>query len=1210
MALLKPASFIDNRKNIIHQSLKTESNKELKLIHDSYDKYLQRLFQRDIFKADETKFFKFTVSNQHDRRTTIKILYKQLQKMIDILERLLLTSNRKIEDPLVKKLKKKIPAFQNKWGSWSNIDGIKHIVANNNYYFKSENKILLEFLLYIKTKILLRLRETDELINPYNDIIAKYNNAINELNHHQKYIKDTIKREGLLYRNEYPKHVNIFLNSISNKIKKDMGEKYMIKTNELVTILHNRAETYKSINERAYYNIYRHLLKKLFNIMSKYYYNDLKYKYKWSYKTLNNSYRKSKIKGFFKTLTRGLAVSGQMIPGIGKYKSKVHLGHEYKISPFLGFKLKNIFTSISVKELENNKKKLYEQIEKYNRIIKEFEDKYARKHTNDTSKDYAYYEVKRRLEKEIRKLKIVKFFLLKKTVRMQRKNLKFTQKKLTDTIETLKTKLIDKTPAITTKQTLQDRIRNILGSQGALDTVENIEKARESIKKLFDEIGVTKFKKLQKRKTLKRLTILKNMVHAGKVMEDIDRFIKDNYKDKNDTNSKNLIDKDIAREKQLIAEIPRLIDSLLRRKDTTNVTKLTTIQLQNMLMYLTTRSKTMKGGALGAAQGVDPLQIVKNLSSAEQEELRIKIEKELAARKLLESEKELTHTLVNSTANLPPPRQTPPQPPPRQTPPPQSPPPQSPPPHLPLQRQSPPSQSSQPVVNITQRPQNQLLNPNLNQSVNPNAPTILPPQPSPPQPPQPQQSPQSPQSPPSLKNSSLPTPPPSPSSKVLNIPPPPPRKASLTKPSLPTPPATSENPSKPLVNLNLNIKNPSLSLNTLNSSITSSPSNIINAANTSKASPTVLTESNITKVSKTSPSLNASSILPTASNITNTPNASITSSANLRNASNASITSSANLRNASNASNVINASRIPSKVISAPPAQNLAIASPVGNNAIVNPNNSILPLNKNAKILSINNTNANVNNIVLPTQLSGESIANARLIEKSSTPTPTITNLTSSTFNANLESSASANANLEINTSKNVPVAEENPETLLGENSTSKTVPGVMLQEGETLVEETSTNNNDEVENDKEASVTPPLVTPPLDTTSSELNQLELTPELNIPNTTPDTTLDTTPAPPTTLEENEPVLNNNNLLGGGYRKYKNQRKYRNHKNSRNNSNKKLKTHTKKKNSKKYDNNNKNIKNNKNNKNKLSRKKNTKKYFIKNKKLTKNKTYKK
>ena len=80
---------------------------------------------------------------------------------------------------------------------------------------------------------------------------------------------------------------------------------------------------------------YRTLLKYLFMIMENYYFQDLKYKHKWSYKTLNNTYKKNKV-GTLKGLQRDFSRFGQTITPFGKYKSKVRLGRKYRINPLFG----------------------------------------------------------------------------------------------------------------------------------------------------------------------------------------------------------------------------------------------------------------------------------------------------------------------------------------------------------------------------------------------------------------------------------------------------------------------------------------------------------------------------------------------------------------------------------------------------------------------------------------------------------------------------------------------------------------------------------------------------------------------------------------------------------------------------------------------------------------------------------------------------------
>jgi hypothetical protein len=260
---------------------------------------------------------------------------------------------------------------------------------------------------------------------------------------------------------------------------------------------------------------YRKLLKYLFMIMENYYFQDLKYKHKWSYKTLNNTYKKNKV-GTWKGFKRDFSRFGQTITPFGKYKSKVRLGRKYRINPLFGVEKststgtgKKLF-SYNIKDLTKHKDALVDQIKKYNDYIKKLGvvDNTTKSYVPKPKKHYEFYEVKKRLEKEIRKLKIIKFFLLRKTVRLKSRTFG-KRPKLLNTINTLKAKIKERDKKF-------KKMPNF--------NITTAEKAKQFI----TQTG--------KSKTKKRLKKLSKMLKAQEVITAINATV-NYYKSQNNTNS-------------------------------------------------------------------------------------------------------------------------------------------------------------------------------------------------------------------------------------------------------------------------------------------------------------------------------------------------------------------------------------------------------------------------------------------------------------------------------------------------------------------------------------------------------------------------------------------------------------------------------------------------------------------------------------------------
>ena len=454
-----------------------------------------------------------------------------------------------------KKLQESLNKFYKNWGEFEAFLAFYDTTDTLNYY-NSLNYCILK----IETEILLYYTKHNNIIDPDNTIDIKYNAALTALQgiHNLKtrellkivekdaqtqfdsrlkiildflfYIKHYLEKYNYNNQNKIPTNTttltqnltqtlpvapqNLTINTIK-EISKNIEDDYirsLFKTKipkkfeELNEIPNIKKTNIKNADDLT--KIYRSLLKALFMIMEKYYYYDLKYKNKWSYKSLNNSYQKSKL-GKLKKTGRFFTELGHSITTFGKYKSPVKLGRKYRINPTFGFTKgtnqgigKKLF-SYNIEDLEKHKKDLIEQIKKYQNIINtELYD--ATKKAPKENKDFEYYEVKQRLEKEVRKLKIIKFFLLRQTVRLKKRTFG-KRPKLLNTIATLKAKIAT-------------RSNNV-------------------------------------KKNKKRTAKLTKMIKAQTLINEIDEAIKINYKEKNNSNSKE-IKKTInnSREKAKIAK--------------------------------------------------------------------------------------------------------------------------------------------------------------------------------------------------------------------------------------------------------------------------------------------------------------------------------------------------------------------------------------------------------------------------------------------------------------------------------------------------------------------------------------------------------------------------------------------------------------------------------------------------------------------------------
>ena len=529
--------------------------------------------------------------SQKDVKHKLKTFYKLIQtikepltKLIDINE---INDNTEEnvkgkgteEDKYIIQLKGKLKNFGNEY---NNITGIYK--KYKKYLKQKKYSAILSDFLYYEKNVLQKFEFYQSLIKPYDDknIETLYKDSLVELKAMYIINASTTNIKKIITESETT--INNFLSNVLNYLIKDKKSKLGWTTNinflrladkgskveiekiadsyirdlyekipeKFTELKKNIIKKLKSLtspstnkksnkyekkdrNKAAEY--YRSIIKALFMIMEKYYYYDLKYKHKFSYQTLNNSYKKSKI-GRGKKFGRSFIRMGQSIRG--KYKSKVKLGRKYRINPTFGFKKgtsegtgKNLF-SYNIKDLEKKKTALEDQIKEYKGYLTPENLGNINIGPKSKSTHFEYYEVKKRLAREIRKLKIIKFFLLRKTVRLKQRTFG-KRPKLTNTISSLTAKIKSRTPKIfkNTKQNNRTKITNALSK---LNTKVDINTARKTIKEIFDKIGVTEFRKNKKRKTLKRLKKLSKMVQAQELINGIDTSL-GTYKTQNNAKS-------------------------------------------------------------------------------------------------------------------------------------------------------------------------------------------------------------------------------------------------------------------------------------------------------------------------------------------------------------------------------------------------------------------------------------------------------------------------------------------------------------------------------------------------------------------------------------------------------------------------------------------------------------------------------------------------
>ena len=336
-----------------------------------------------------------------------------------------------------------------------------------------------------------------------------------------------------------------------NKVK--LSENIDIRTTELVNKINSSTITQKQ-KQKEVNDFNKKYRFKIFNYIIEEYYHELKYKRSQTYQDLQNSYERSKFKGKMKRL-KSFAKTSIAFVG-SQYESKVHLGKKFKISPILGFKInpvkatqgsslnpfENPFKMFSYEELAEFADRLRESINTLNASLQEHSTPLENSKYKDVKyRDLDYYEIKIRLKKEIRKLKIIKYFLLPKTIRTRKNKTKlgFGRKILIDNVKSLKSRLTYRSPSLYTDISKKQELTSLLKTN--LDSISGVDTIIEYIKKDGSKLG----KILKYKKTLKRLKKYKKMLTAQQKVNELDGIIK-NYNTKNKENSKKIKNKIIT----------------------------------------------------------------------------------------------------------------------------------------------------------------------------------------------------------------------------------------------------------------------------------------------------------------------------------------------------------------------------------------------------------------------------------------------------------------------------------------------------------------------------------------------------------------------------------------------------------------------------------------------------------------------------------------
>ena len=486
-------------------------------------------------------------------KNKLKHFYKDITQIIEYLDKLMKdkkeTENTtyikgivKSESAIVKKLKEYIKAFKKTW-NFNDTEFTTFIEnSDNKKIIDKETLIKLKYIFIKLKKDILEHYENIRTVKKITDEFKReYKEAIDEIKKnfiaHYKTIgkgTDTDTVTGTVTATQVPYNITVgprpsnrtisftskynyqnlvsFLDNYSRGDNESKIEKIIKKIQKL--------ETITDIEELQ--TQFKSILKGMFYFMTDYYYDDVNHKYRWTYKTLNNSYQKSKIKGFWKKSKETMKSMGRKIPLLSRitdnHKSKIHLGMKYKINPFFGF-TKKISTK-PIKELSNYVTLLIKQINTYTNLIQSKE--------RNPKRDFDYYKLKKMLAKEIRKIKIIRYFLLEKTIKTKRKKNVLgigkdgiNKKHLVNTITTLKDKIKHKIKKLKLIPQTKTFITNTLSNPSSI--LSNIQKAYTLIQS--DKRKWSQFQTLTKNRTEARLKLLTNMVKAEDLIKKIDTVL-------------------------------------------------------------------------------------------------------------------------------------------------------------------------------------------------------------------------------------------------------------------------------------------------------------------------------------------------------------------------------------------------------------------------------------------------------------------------------------------------------------------------------------------------------------------------------------------------------------------------------------------------------------------------------------------------------------
>ena len=296
----------------------------------------------------------------------------------------------------------------------------------------------------------------DNVTNRYKTLfLDKPDVGVKDINNEEKKVIPKVEKveEKNKIESFYPEILRFMVKcGFDNKIYENLPKKNKKLIDLIINLedLGNKTMDERKNEGKEIEKLYKKIIKRLFIMTAEYYKRDLKNKKQLTYQSINNSYQKKSIKGKFKSLKRSGKQVGDWLPLIRKRtkknKSQIHLGDDYKIDPIFG--ATKWVTSKSLEELQDKSGAVQESINNMRKKIKELKGKLKDK-PRSSYEWYEYYDLKKILRKEIRKLYVIRYFLLKKAVRIKRnKNfLGFSKKgfkrtKLVNTINTLRDKII------------------------------------------------------------------------------------------------------------------------------------------------------------------------------------------------------------------------------------------------------------------------------------------------------------------------------------------------------------------------------------------------------------------------------------------------------------------------------------------------------------------------------------------------------------------------------------------------------------------------------------------------------------------------------------------------------------------------------------------------------------------------------------------------